>query len=144
MAGVFHRQSLAAARRDRDIYICRIGSDAFHRAFLTPEVSADQPYMRAVVVRDLRDLPRLYFLVTRRSHLERRRQIRPELESMHAPRGIALGHLLMDDAAAGRHPLHVTGRDGAAVAHAVAMLHPSGQNVSDRLNAAHRRPRKPG
>ena len=57
---------------------------------------------------------------------------------------VALGHLLVDDAAAGGHPLNVTGGNGAAIAHAVAVLHGSGQNVGDGFNAAMRMPGKSG
>ena len=98
--------------------------------------------MRTVIVSDFGNLRGLYFLITRRSHLERRGKIGPELEAMHASRGIALGHFLVNDAAAGGHPLHVAGGDGAAVAHAVTMLDRPGQNVRDGLNAAMRMPRK--
>ena len=49
---------------------------------------------------------------------------------------IALGHFLMDDAAAGGHPLDVARRDGAAVAHAVAVLDGSRENISDGLDPA--------
>ena len=87
---------------------------------------------------------RFHFLITRRGHLERRRQVRPQLESVHAARRVALGHLLMDDAAARRHPLHVAGGDGALVSHAVAVLHGSGKDVGDGLNPAMRMPRKAG
>ena len=55
---------------------------------------------------------------------------------MHATGGIALGHFLVNDAAAGRHPLHVTSGDGASVAHAVSVFHGPGQHVSDGLNAS--------
>ena len=48
----------------------------------------------------------------------------------------------MDDAAAGGHPLHVAGGDGAAISHAVAMLHRSGENISDGFDAAMRMPGK--
>jgi hypothetical protein len=40
------------------------------------------------------------------------------------------------------HPLDVAGRDGAAVPHAVAMLHGPGQHVGDRLDPAVRMPGK--
>ena len=50
----------------------------------------------------------------------------------------------MDDAAAGGHPLDVAGGDGAAVAHAVAVLHGSGEDVGDGLDAAMRMPGKAG
>ena len=38
------------------------------------------------------------------------------------PSRVALRHLLMQDAAAGGHPLHVAGAERAAVAEAVAVL----------------------
>ena len=63
---------------------------------------------------------------------------------MHAARRVALGHFLVNDAAARGHPLHVAGGDGAVVAHAVAMLHGSGEHVGNRLDAAVRMPRKSG
>ena len=61
---------------------------------------------------------------------------------MHASALIAFGHLLMDDAAPGRHPLNVAGCDGALVAHAVAMIDGSGQHVRNGLDAAMRMPGK--
>src|SRR5689334_726732 len=61
---------------------------------------------------------------------------------MHPPRRIALGHLLMNDSAAGGHPLHIAGTDDSIVAHAVAMLHGSRQHIGDGLDAAMRVPRK--
>ncbi len=63
---------------------------------------------------------------------------------MHAARRVALGHFLVDDAAAGGHPLHVAGGDGAVVAHAVAVFDGSGQDVGDGLDAAMRMPGKSG
>ena len=53
-----------------------------------------------------------------------------------APLGVALGHLLVDDAAAGGHPLHVARRDHAAVAEAVAVLDVAAQHVGDGLDPA--------
>ena len=63
---------------------------------------------------------------------------------MHPARLVALRHLLMDDAAARRHPLHVARGDGAAVAHAVAVLDGSREHVGDGLDAAVRMPGKAG
>ena len=60
------------------------------------------------------------------------------------PALIALGHLLVNDPAPGRHPLHVAGRDGAVIAHAVAVIHGSGQHVGDGLDAAMRMPGETG
>src|SRR5579871_431044 len=63
---------------------------------------------------------------------------------MHPARLIALGHFLVDNAATRRHPLHIPSRDGAAISHAVAVLHGSRQHVGNRLDAAMRMPRKAG
>src|SRR5687767_14869272 len=49
----------------------------------------------------------------------------------------------MEDAAAGRHPLHVAGAHAAAIAQAVPVLDRAGEDVGDRLHAAMRVPRKP-
>ena len=63
---------------------------------------------------------------------------------MHAALRVALRHLLMHDAAAGRHPLHVAGAEHALIAEAVAVLDLAGQDVGDRLDAAMRMPGKAG
>ena len=57
---------------------------------------------------------------------------------------VALRHFLMQDAAAGGHPLHVAGAELAAVAEAVAMIDIAGQHVGDGLDAAMRMPREAG
>jgi hypothetical protein len=49
----------------------------------------------------------------------------------------------MDDAAARRHPLNVAGRDGTAVAHAIAVLNSSRQDIRDGFDPAMRVPREP-
>src|SRR6266851_485143 len=142
MPSRFHRQGLSLAGRHRDVEIDWFGGDSIHGTSLSPETSADDSHMSAIIVRDLRDIQRFNFLVARRSHLERRREICPQLKSMHPPSLVAFRHLLVDDAAACRHPLHVAGCDGAAVPHAIAVFDGSGQNVGDGLDAAVRMPRK--
>jgi hypothetical protein len=131
-----HRQGLPAAWSHRDIQIHRVGGDSIHGTGLPPKFAANHAHVGAVVVRDLRDVGGLHLLVTRRRHFERGRKVGPQLEAMHAAGVVAFGHLLMDDAAARRHPLNVAGRDGALVPHAVAMLDGSGQDVRDGLDAA--------
>jgi hypothetical protein len=98
--------------------------------------------IRAVVVGDLGNVLRRDILVAGVRHLERRGQVGPQLEPVHLAAIIAVRHLLVDDAAAGRHPLHVAGADAALVAEAVAVVHVAGQHVRDRLDAAVRMPRK--
>ena len=63
---------------------------------------------------------------------------------MHPAGLIAFRHLLMDDPAAGRHPLNVAGGNGAAIPHAIAVFHRTGEHVGDRLDATMRMPRKAG
>src|SRR5271155_5255800 len=74
--------------------------------------------------------------ISRAGHLERCREIRPQLKPRHASGLIALGHLLMDNAAARRHPLDIAGGDGATVSHAVSMFDGSGQHVGDGFDSA--------
>ncbi len=54
-----------------------------------------------------------------------------QLEAMHPARKVSLKIPLMDDAAARSHPLNVAGRDGTAVAHAIAVLNSSRQDIRD-------------
>src|SRR5450755_846798 len=61
---------------------------------------------------------------------------------MHPACMIALRHLLVNDATAGRHPLYISSADYPAVANAVPMRNGSGQHVSDRLDSPVRMPRE--
>ena len=63
---------------------------------------------------------------------------------MHAALRITLGHLLVEDAAAGGHPLHVARAKTAAIPEAVTMVDRACQHIGDRFDAAVRMPRKPG
>ena len=138
------RKRLALARRHPDIEIARVGGDALDRAALAPEVAAHHPHAGAVVIEDFGDFGGLDVLVARRGHLQRGRQIGPELEAMHAALRVALRHLLVQDAAAGRHPLHVARSEIAAIAQAVAVLDIAGEHIGDGLDAAMRMPGKSG
>src|SRR5438874_12936871 len=59
---------------------------------------------------------------------------------MHPALRVALGHLLMEDAAARRHPLHVAGGHLALIAQAVTVLDRSSKHIRDRLDPAMRMP----
>src|SRR5262249_42295844 len=63
-------------------------------------------------------------------------------EPVHASGGIPLRHFLMNDAAAGGHPLHVACANGPAIPHAIAVIDGAGENIRDRLDSAMRMPRK--
>ena len=58
------------------------------------------------------------------------------------PALVAFGHLLVQNAAAGRHPLHVAGGHAALVAQAVAVRHLAGQHIRDGLDSPVRMPGK--
>ena len=98
--------------------------------------AADDPDPDAVVQRHLRDLLGRHVAIARVHHLVAGGQIRPELKAQHRAGRIALGHLLVDDAAAGGHPLHVAAANDAPVAHAVAVLDGSAEDIGDRLDPA--------
>src|SRR5262249_19628460 len=117
---------------------------AFDRPSLAPELAADHPHLRAIVVGDLWNIGGQHILVARRTHLQRRRQVRPQLKSMHAAVRGAFRHLLVQDAASCCHPLHITAAKAAAIAKAVAMLNTSRQYVCNRLDPAVRVPWKAG
>ena len=61
-------------------------------------------------------------LVAGIGHLERPRQVGPQLKAMHAAALVAFRHLLVKDAAAGGHPLHVAGAHLTAIAKTVAVF----------------------
>ena len=63
---------------------------------------------------------------------------------MHAALGVAGRHFLMQNAAAGGHPLHVARAELAAVAEAVAVVDAARQHIGDRLDAAMGMPGKAG
>src|SRR5579859_2731111 len=59
---------------------------------------------------------------------------------MHPPLRVSFRHFLMQDAAAGSHPLDVTSGHFAFVAETVAVLDRTGQHVRDGLDSAMRMP----
>ena len=133
---------LAHPRRHPDIEVARIGGDAIHRTGLAPEVAAHHPHARAVVVHHLRDVGRPDVLVAWPGHLERGRQVGPQLEPVHPPPRVALGHLLVENAAPGGHPLHVARAQRPTVAQAVSVRDAAREDVRDRFDPAVRVPRE--
>jgi hypothetical protein len=135
VTGGLDGEALLIARWHRDIDVLRIGGDAVDRSRGSPDVATDDADRRAVVVHDLGDVRRDDVLVAGRCHLERGGQICPQLKTVHPTLGVAMGHLLVDDAAARSHPLDIAGGDGPLVAKAVAMIDGTRQNISDRLDS---------
>src|SRR5271168_186431 len=136
------RERLALTRWHPNVEIARIGGDALDRAAPAPKIAAHDAHAGAVVFGDFRNLGGLDVLIARRRHFQRRRQVGPELETVHAAGGVALRHFLMHDAAARGHPLHVAGAEIAAIAETVAVLDVARQDVSNGLDAAMRMPGK--
>ena len=90
--------------------------------------------MGAVVFGDLGNRTRRNVLVARVGHLERGRKIGPELEAVHTPLRVTLRHLLVQNAAACRHPLHIASRHMALVAKRIAVVHLACQHIGDGLD----------
>src|SRR5262249_57047714 len=79
--------------------------------------------------------------VLRTAHLVARGQVQPELQAGDAL-GPHLGHLLVEDAAARRHPLDVAGANRALVPERVTVLDLALAHDRDRLDASVRVIRK--
>ena len=121
-------------RRHRHVEVFGIGDDVPDRSLSPSDLAADDPDRGAVCGADLRDLAAFHVTVAGVHHLVGGGKIGPELEAPHAARLIPFRHLLMDDPAAGRHPLDVTGADHPLVSHTVSVFDPSVQDVRDRLD----------
>ena len=65
-----------------------------------------------------------------------RGEVDPELEAVDVSTLAAAGHFLVQDAASGTHPLHITGTDETLVAKAVAVGGGTFEHVSDGFDAA--------
>src|SRR5262249_16538359 len=138
----FDLNPLPSAGCNRNVQVSWISGYSVHRPTLAPELTANNANACAVVISDLGNCSRRNVLIARIGQLQRRRQIRPQLEAMHAALWIALGHFLMQDAATSGHPLHVACGHLSLVSEAIAVLDRSGQHVGDRLNPAMRMPWK--
>ena len=128
-----HRAVEADPRGDGHIEVLGFDDDIFYRI-------ADHLDDHAVLKGDHRDFGGFDIAVTRVHHLLRAGQVGPELKSVHAAVRRGFGHLLVDDAAARGHPLHIAGADRPFVAHAVTVFHGAGCQVGDGLDAAVRMP----
>ena len=131
-----------AARLARYSRTFRIDDDVVHGPFGTTNRSGYDFDLYAVFQFDRRNLIRTDPAIAGRHHLLRSRQIGPQLKPVHGTIGIAFGHFLVDDAAAGGHPLNVTRGDHPCVAQAVPMFHIAFGDVGNRFYAAVRMPGK--
>ena len=131
-------------RRDADIQHFRLDHDIAYRPLHALHIPGNDLDRHPVCKPHLRNISRLDVPVAGCHHLLGRRQIGPELESPHGAGGAQLRHLLVDDPAAGGHPLYVAGPDTPMVAHAVAMLYQPFQHIGDGLDAPVGMPRESG
>ena len=130
------------ARRDPHIQVRGVDGDPL-----------DRPLDRPVLPRDHRDpgarveghggkLRGRKSTIGGGGHLVTGGSIDPELETGEHPLG-ALRHLLVDDPAAGVHPLHISRPDDPLIAEGVAVGDLSVQDVRDGLDPPVRVPREP-
>ena len=108
----------------------RVADDAFPAAVFT-----GQDAHPGALPGRIRNRPGAKFLVGRIGHLFGGGQVDPELEAAHAALALP-GHLGMDNAAGGLHPLGAAGAQIAPVAHAVPVLHVAVQHVGEGDEAA--------
>jgi len=131
-------------RRHRDVKIRRIDNDILHRSHGPAGLAADDFHPDAALEGYRRNLPAHNPSIAGSHHLVVGGEVRPNLEAPHEAVLVTPRHFLVDDAAAGGHPLNVARGDDPFVPHAVAVFHPAMDNVGDRLNAPVRVPGKPG
>ena len=89
------------------IEVFGLDDDVVHGAAHAVDLAGDDLDPGAVGQGGFRDVGGGQAAVAGRHHLQGGREVGPELEAVHGAVGVALGHLLVDDAGAGRHPLHV-------------------------------------
>src|SRR5688572_26375104 len=65
-----------------------------------------------------------------------RGEVDPQLEAVNISALTAARHFFVQDAASGRHPLHVAGADQACIAEAVTMTRGAFEHVGDGLDTA--------
>src|SRR5207302_4408440 len=114
------------------------------RSLCAAELAGNDAH-RAAVLRQAhyRDVLRKQRLVARRGHLRFRWQVHPQLQRLEAaaaPRERRAVHLLVQQARAGGHPLHVAGPNAPAVAGGILVVDLALEHDSNRLEAAVRMP----
>jgi|GEM_PF-5133196 len=84
-----------------------------------------------VVIRHDRNLFGGHVLITRCRHLEAARQVGPKLKPVHLAAGITARHFLMQDPAAGGHPLHRARAQSPQVAQRIRMIDRTFEHIGD-------------
>src|SRR5262249_29741938 len=134
------RVNESLAGRQADVEILRPRDDVANRPGRAAHRARDYLDLGTAAVLHGRDLAAGDLAVARLHHLVFGRQIRPELLAKLGSLFIALGHFLVNDAAARAHPLHVPRTDDATIAEAVAVLDLTAKDVGDGLHASMRVP----
>ncbi len=122
------------AGREMQVEVKRFGARALHRPGVPVACAGNDPNADPVDL-ERRNLPGSEVAVPGRNHLVGGGQVQPELETLHHA-FFLLGHLAVDHAAAGGHPLHAAVGQQPFVAGRVAMAHAAGDHVGDGLEAA--------
>nr|GEU28208.1 urease accessory protein G [Tanacetum cinerariifolium] len=130
-------QALAerSAGRQVDVEVDRLGHLALHGAVHAMAGAGNDLDADAGLGGKARHFVAVEIAVPRLAHLVFRGQVEPQLEAFHHA-VLLLGHLGVDHAAAGRHPLHAAAGEQAFVAGAVPVAHAAFQHVAHRLEPA--------
>ncbi|CAM2158015.1 conserved hypothetical protein [Paraburkholderia tropica] len=139
--GVRHRLLDARAGREREVQI-EDRRARFDRGLRAERFTRDH-LDRGLAVRraPLRNARVRHFLIARRDHLVARRQVHPQLQAVHAAaraRELGVGHLAVDHARTGRHPLDVARIQRARLPRRILVAEAAREHVRDRLEAAMR------
>ena len=133
-------------RRQFDIDEQRLCADARHRTARVPaterQFPGDDLDPHACGVGEFRDGGRGDIPVLGGPHLLGGRQVQPQLEAAHQT-AFLLRHLRVDDAATGRHPLHVARAEMSTVAEVILVQHVPREHVGHSLETAVRMGREP-
>src|SRR4030042_1179965 len=120
--------------RNGYIQVLRVGDNIANRPLHTVYRPAKDLHLDPILEGDLGNLAALHIPVAGIHHLMRSGTVCPELKPQHEILFVALRHLLMDDAAARGHPLHVPGTNNPAVPDAVSMFHLTAKDIGNGLH----------
>ena len=111
MAVRVNGKCFALARWNGNVQILGIRCNTINRTAYPFVVTNNDFNRSAIIVCQHRQVVGGNILVARCGHLQRTRQIGPQLKAVHLTVFVAVWHLLMQDAGACGHPLQITGTE---------------------------------